>query len=172
MVVIFALGAAIANALTSIFQRIGVEDAPPEATLRLGLMTHALRRAVWLCGFALMVLSFLFQAIALHEGQLSEVQPILTLELLFLVLVLALWFRFDVGPREYVGALATGAGLAGFLIFASPQEGNVLPPLWEWAVAAGACVTAMGIGVVLAQRGPRMWRAASCISRPTRPLPR
>ena len=29
-------------------------------------MTHALRRAVWVCGFALMVLSFLFQAIALH----------------------------------------------------------------------------------------------------------
>ena len=36
MVFIFALGAAIANALTSIFQRIGVEDAPPEATLRSG----------------------------------------------------------------------------------------------------------------------------------------
>ena len=45
MVFICALGAAIANALTSIFQRMGVEDAPADSTLTLGLMTHALRRA-------------------------------------------------------------------------------------------------------------------------------
>ena len=45
MVFICALGAAIANALTSIFQRMGVEDAPADSTLTLGLLTHALRRA-------------------------------------------------------------------------------------------------------------------------------
>ena len=136
MVFICALGAAIANALTSIFQRMGVEDAPADSTLTLGLMTHALRRAVWLGGFALMILSFLFQAIALHFGQLSEVQPVLTLELLFLVFVLAVWFRFNVGSREYLGALAAGAGLAGFLVFANPRAGNTPPPPWEWAIAA------------------------------------
>ena len=37
MVFICALGAAIANALTSIFQRMGVEDAPADSTLTLGL---------------------------------------------------------------------------------------------------------------------------------------
>ena len=77
MVFICALGAAIANALTSVFQRLGVEDAPADSTLTLGLMTHALRRGVWLFGFFLMILSFLLQAVALHFGQLSEVQPIL-----------------------------------------------------------------------------------------------
>ena len=87
MVFICALGAAIANALTSVFQRMGVEDAPADSTLTLGLLTHALRRGIWLLGFVLMVFSFLFQAIALHFGQLSEVQPVLTLELLFLVFV-------------------------------------------------------------------------------------
>ena len=65
MVFICALGAAIANALTSVFQRMGVEDAPAESTLTLGLLTHALRRGIWLLGFVLMVFSFLFQAIAL-----------------------------------------------------------------------------------------------------------
>jgi drug/metabolite transporter (DMT)-like permease len=160
MVFICALGAAIANALTSIFQRMGVEDAPGDSTLTVGLMTHALRRGVWLFGFILMVLSFLFQAIALHFGQLSEVQPVLTLELLFLVFVLAIWFRFNVGSHEYLGALAAGAGLAGFLVFADPRAGNTTPPTWEWAIAAALCGGAMGIAVALALRGPRWWRAA------------
>src|SRR3984885_11224275 len=160
MVFICALGAAIANALTSIFQRMGVEDAPAESTLTLGLLTHALRRAVWIGGFALMIFSFLLQAVALHFGQLSEVQPILTLELLFLVFALAVWFRFNVGSREYFGALAAGAGLAGFLIFANPRPGGAPPTPWAWAIAATACGGAMAIAVVLALRGPRWWRAA------------
>ena len=52
MVYILALLSALANALTSILQRIGVEDAPEESTLRLSLLTHALKRGVWLLGFA------------------------------------------------------------------------------------------------------------------------
>jgi hypothetical protein len=33
----------LANALMSVFQRMGVEDAPKGDTLRLRLITHALR---------------------------------------------------------------------------------------------------------------------------------
>ena len=105
--------AGLANALTSVFQRMGVEDAPEDATLRLSLLTHALRRGVWLFGFVLMVASFLLQAIALHLGRLSVVQPILTTELIFLVIVLGIWFGFAIGAREWLGVIATAGGLAG-----------------------------------------------------------
>ena len=160
MVIVSALGAALANALTSVFQRMGVEDAPADATLKLSLLTHAVRRGVWLLGFALMVISFLLQAVALHLGRLSEVQPVLTIELVFLVIVLGIWFGFAIGPREWLGVVAACGGLAGFLYFAHPQEGNVSPPTWEWLVAGGACSCAMVIAVALALRGPRWWRAA------------
>jgi drug/metabolite transporter (DMT)-like permease len=160
LVVILALGAALANALTSVFQRMGVEDAPEDATLRLSLLTHALRRGIWLLGFALMIASFLLQAVALHLGRLSEVQPILTTELIFLVLVLGIWFGFAIGPREWLGVIATAGGLAGFLYFAHPEEGNATPPTWEWVVAGAACSAAMLVAVLLALRGPRWWRAA------------
>jgi drug/metabolite transporter (DMT)-like permease len=160
VVLILALGAGLANALTSVFQRLGVEDAPPEATLTLSLLTHALRRGVWLLGFVLMVASFLLQAVALHLGRLSEVQPILTTELVFLVAVLGVWFGFTIGALEWIGVAATAGGLAGFLYFADPAEGNTTPPTWEWVVAGGACSVAIAITVVLARRGPRWWRAA------------
>ena len=55
MVYVLALGAALSNALTSVFQRMGVEDAPESSTMRLSLVTHALRRGVWLLGFVFMI---------------------------------------------------------------------------------------------------------------------
>jgi hypothetical protein len=160
MVYICALGASFANALTSVLERMGVKGAPSDSTLRLSLLTYAVRRRVWLCGFVLMIFSFVLQATALHYGRLSQVQPILTTELLFLVLLLAVWWRVNIGIREHLGLLAAAGGLAGFLVLANPRTGNLSPPGWEWGVAAAACGAGMVIAVVLALRGPRWWRAA------------
>jgi hypothetical protein len=44
----------------------------------------------------------LLQAVALHLGDLSQVQTIHTTELLFLVLILATWFRFQIDLRRPV----------------------------------------------------------------------
>jgi uncharacterized membrane protein len=135
MVYVLALSAALANALTSILQRMGVEDAPQESTLKLSLLTHAFRRGIWLLGFAFMVASSGLQAVALHIGDLSQVQPILTVELPFLVLLLATWFRFRIGAREWLSCLAAAGGLAGFLIFAKPVGGNLVPTNQEWLIS-------------------------------------
>ena len=160
MIFVLALGASLANALTSIFQRMGVEDAPASTTLRLGLLAYALRRKIWLLGFALMIVSFALQAGALHLGRLSEVQPILTTELVFLVIVLAAWFGFPVTRRELFGCLAVTAGLAGFLYFAHPEYGTGVPQLWTWILAGVACSAAIVVTVAAATRGPSWWRAA------------
>lgn len=159
MVYVLALGVSLANALASVFQRLGVQNAPAQAALRLSLLAHALRRGIWLAGFAMMIVSFVLQAVALHIGRLSQVQPILTIELVFLAAILAIWFRFPLGYREWFGAVAVAAGLSGFLYFARPQYGMVPPPLWRWAVATGICAALVAGSVVLALRGPRWWRA-------------
>ena len=160
MVYLLALSAALANALTSILQRMGVEDAPKEATLKLSLLTHAFRRGIWLLGFAFMVTSSGLQAVALHIGDLSQVQPILTVELPFLVLLLATWFRFRIGAREWLSCLAAAGGLAGFLIFARPVGGDLVPTGREWLVSGSICGAVVLTTVLLALRGPRWWRAA------------
>jgi uncharacterized membrane protein len=160
MVFVLALGAALANALTSVFQRMGVERAPADSTLRLSLLVYALRRRIWLLGFALMIVSFLLQAVALHFGRLSQVQPILTTELVFLVVILAVWFGFAITRRELLGSLGVTGGVAGFLYFANPQYGTEPPSLLEWVITGAACCAAIAVAVVLALRGPRWWRAA------------
>ena len=160
MIFVLALGASLANALTSIFQRMGVEDAPASTTLRLGLLAYAVRRKVWLLGFGLMIVSFALQAVALHLGRLSEVQPILTTELVFLVIVLAAWFGFPVTRRELIGCVAVTAGLAGFLYFAHPRYGMAAPPTWAWIITGVACTVGIAATVAAATRGPAWWRAA------------
>ena len=160
MVFLLALAASLSNALTSVFQRMGVENAPAQSKLRLSLITYALKRGIWLLGFALMIVSFILQAVALHFGRLSQVQPIMTLELVFLVAVLSVWLGFSVGRREWIGSAAVVGGLAGFLYCAHPQDGNLTPSFWNWVIAGGACSAGIALAVVLALRGPRWWRAA------------
>ncbi len=160
MVLILALAAALSNALVSVLQRMGVEDAREEDTMRLSLLAHAVKRGVWLAGFVFILSAFLFQALALHFGDLSEVQPVLVTELLFLVFILSTWFGYRVGPREWIGVLLASAGLSGFLVFSSPTGGNGVPGNLGWVVVGGACVAGIALTVFLARRGPRWWRAA------------
>ncbi|MHB8430671.1 MAG: DMT family transporter, partial [Acidimicrobiales bacterium] len=93
MAFFLAVMASLVNALSSVFQRIGVQNAPDESSLRLELVRHALKQLVWLVGFVLIIVGFVLQAVALRFGNLSSVQPIATTELVFLVLILAVWFR-------------------------------------------------------------------------------
>ncbi len=160
MAYLLAVAAALSNAFTSILQRLGVEDAPSDASLRPSLLAHALRRGVWLAGFALLVAGFLLQAVALHLGSLTSVQPILTTELLFLVAILWLWFRVPVRLVDWAAAIAAAAGLAGFLYFAQPGVDRAVPGGVAWAEVGGTCALIAAIAVLLARVGPRWWRAA------------
>jgi drug/metabolite transporter (DMT)-like permease len=160
MVYLLASVCALANALSSVFERMGVENAPKDSTLRLSLLAHALKRGVWLVGLGIIIASFLLQAVALHLGSLSQVQPILTVELVFLVFLLATWFRFPVGASEWIACIAAAGGLAGFLVFAEPSGGNLVPTTLEWIVTASICGGTIVLLVGLALRGPRWWRAA------------
>ena len=160
MAYVLAVGAALANAVTTILQRIGVETAPREAELRLSLITHAMHKRVWVVGMGLMVASFGLQATALARGRLSVVQPILTLELPILVLILVFWFGQRLGWHEAVGSIAAAGGLAAFLTFANPQGGDEVPNVRTWGIAATAGIAAISISVGFARQGRPAWRAA------------
>jgi drug/metabolite transporter (DMT)-like permease len=156
-----ALTAALVNALTSVLQRIGVESAPSSSTLRFSLISHAIRRGVWLVGFALMVVVFALQAMALRFGQLSVVQPVLTTELLFLMLILAVWFRYRLGWQEWLGSAIIVVGLGAFFLAADPRGGHLVPSTRQWVVASVILIAAIAGFIVAALRGPRWWRAAA-----------
>lgn len=158
---VLALTAAFVNALTSVLQRIGVESAPSSTTMRLSLISHAIRRGVWLIGFALMLVVFALQAMALRFGQLSVVQPVLTTELLFLMLILGVWFRYHIGFQEWLGSAVIVIGLGAFFLAADPRGGHLVPTTHQWVVASAILIAAIAGFILAALRGPRWWRAAA-----------
>ena len=153
--------AALVNALTSVLQRLGVETAPESSALRASLIGHAVRQKVWLIGFGFSLVYFGLVATALKHGELSTVQPVLTTELVFLLLILGVWFRYHLGVREWLGCLVVVAGLGGFFLAARPHGGQELPTTTEWVVATAALAVVVTVGVLGGLRGPRWWRAAS-----------
>jgi drug/metabolite transporter (DMT)-like permease len=158
--VLFALAAALCNALSTIFQRLGVETAPPDVSLSWKLVRHVLHRPVWFLGFMTMVGAFLFQASALDHGGLTVVQPLLVTELVFLVVILRIWFGHTLGWREAFGTIATVAGLGTFLAVSDQGGGNALPTPQEWLLVIIACAGAVVVAVLMTRVGNRPWRSA------------
>jgi len=157
VVIVLALLAAFANAVASVCQRLGVEDAPPANGPSMGLVRHMLRRPVWILGFVIMALGYGSQAVALHLGALNVVQPLMVSELVILVFVLWFWFSTPMRPRDFAAALAAAAGLSAFLLLASPTVGSKVPTNALWLVVSLATVVCVILFVVSARGGPA-WR--------------
>ena len=159
VVVLLALGAALVNAVTSFLQRLGIEDAPRESSMSMGLVAHALRSPVWVLGFVCMGGAFVLQAFALHSGSLAVVQPLLTTELLFVVLILWAWYAVHVRHRDWLYAALTVGGLAIFLAVLAPTGSGHTPSPDAWITSMTTTAVVVGALVVLARKGPAWWRA-------------
>jgi drug/metabolite transporter (DMT)-like permease len=155
-----AVCAALCNAITTIFQRLGVETVPDGETHGLQLIQHVLRRPIWYVGFVAMIGSFGLQAVALGFGGLSVVQPLMVSELVFLVVILRVWFGAPLGWREAVGTVLTVAGLAGFLAVSNAGGGTTIPSTSGWIIVITACCAAVLVCLVCTRFGSRAWRSA------------
>lgn len=159
MALVLAVLAAAANALATVLQRIGVEDAAEDRAV-MHLVASVLRRPIWFAGLGLAAASFLLQAMALSLGDLSTVQPIMVTELLFLLVILSVWFHRTLGWREWLGAIGTAVGLGLFLAMSAAGGGHGRPTRLDWILLLVASGGAIVVSSLAAQRGPRWWRAA------------
>ncbi len=154
-----ALVASFANALASICQRLGVEDAPEGRGPSVGLVRHMVARPVWLLGFVIMALGYVAQAVALHLGELNVVQPILVSELVILVFLLWLWYSTALRFRDLAAAVATAVGLGVFLFISSPSAGSKVPSDALWLTVGVVILVVVAAFVLSARTGPA-WRRA------------
>lgn len=159
MVIVLAVGAALINAITSFLQRLGIESAPRESSMSAGIVAHAVRSPIWLLGFVCMIGAFVLQAFALHDGSLAVVQPLLTTELLFVVLILWAWYSVAVRVRDWSFAALTVGGLAIFLAVFAPTSDGHAPTRDAWTVGIVATVAVMAALVAASRTGPPWWRA-------------
>lgn len=158
MAVLFGLLTALANASAVSTQHVASTSGSGH---RSGwqLFLFLLRQPLWLLGWVAMACSLIFQALALHFGPLSVVQPLLVSELLMALIVRRLWLRQSLGAVTWLVAAVTGAGLVLFLIASSPHGGSA-PPTSSWLSPSMVCLVSVGVLVVMAQRGSPRRKAA------------
>jgi drug/metabolite transporter (DMT)-like permease len=157
--VTFALAAAFANAVNIMTQHSASVTAPERhGGWRLAL--YLLRNPLWWFGSAAAIGGFVFYAIALHDGQLAVVQPLLIAELVFTLVLRRLFIRQHVVAIAWVSAAAIGVALAVFLVAADPHGGTPSPSSAAWVstVLIGGAV--IGAAVGLTWRGSAVRKAA------------
>lgn len=157
--VTFALAAALANAVHLMTQH-AASAGVGEKHGGWKLVSYLFRQPLWLVGWAAAAGGLAFQALALHNGQLSVVQPLLVTELVFALVLRRLWVHQHVARAAWSAALVTCAALAVFLTAAEPHGGHPQPSSAEWASALavfGGIVAVLALG---ARRGSPVRRAA------------
>lgn len=160
MAILLAFFAAAANAFATVLQRLGVEQSGHDKGTS-SLLRGVIRRPVWELGLLVMTAGFILQALALSNGTLSSVQPVMVTEIVFLALIIGGWFHGHLGWRELGGSLGTAAGLGIFLSLSAPIGGTENPSASDWTLLSAASAGGVVLSLFSARRGSRAWRAAS-----------
>ena len=149
-----ALLAAAANAMASVLQRRAARRTPSEPKQRRALISELIRRRVWLAGIGCLIAAFILQATGLYLGGLSLVQPLLSAELPFTLLIASRLSHDPLGRAAWLAIAALTGGLAVLLIGAAPAPGNTSPRAAAWMVAVAAVGVLIG-GLIAAARRKR-----------------
>jgi len=158
--VIFALCAALSNALNLTTHHVASTSGRPAHASGLRLVASLLRSPLWLFGLVAAVGAFVFQAAALNDGQLSIVQAVLVTELVFGLVLRKVWIRQEIRLAAWFSAAITCAGLAAFVLIDEPQGGVPTPPAHDWLAVLGAFGGAAAVMALAARRGTARRRAA------------
>jgi hypothetical protein len=159
MAVVFALLAALSNAVNVITQHIA-STADPRRSSGWRLVGYLFRNPLWLFGWVALAAAFGFQALALHDGLVSVVQPLLVTELIFALVLRRFWIHQSILLITWSAAALTCVGLAVFIVAGEPQGGHPTPTSHHWIVAVVTCGAVAAVLTGLAQRGSPGWRAA------------
>jgi drug/metabolite transporter (DMT)-like permease len=157
--VVYALLAALGNALNVTTQH-AASISSPKKTTGWRLVVYLFRNPLWLSGWIALAGAFIFQALALHAGAMSVVQPLLVTELVFALVLRRTWLRQPIRPVTWWAATLTCASLAVFLVTSEPQGGHPFPDSHEWIAACAVIVGCAAALALLGTRGPPARRAA------------
>ena len=158
MTIVWALAAGFCNALNVTTQHIASISSPPRAK-GWRFVAFLFKNPLWLFGWIALAGAFVFQALALHSGELSIVQPLLVTELVFALALRRVWIHQAIRPVAWWSAAMTCAALALFVALSEPHGGNAVASGRVWASASATTAGVVAVLVLLSLRGSPRRRA-------------
>jgi len=157
--VFFALLAALCNALNLVTQhRASIGD--PRHRKGWRFVRYLVTNPLWLFGWVALAGAFVFQALALHNGLLSVVQPLLVTELVFALVLRRLWIHQRIRAVTWWAAALTCVTLALFISMSEPSGGDLTPTSEAWVSAVATTAGLVAVLALLGLRGAPVRRAA------------
>lgn len=152
MVFVLGLAAAVFTGMGFTLQQRAAFREPLRRMLCLGLLWDLARRPLWLAGIGALVLGQILAGLALSGADVTVVEPLLAMNLLFALVIARIIGRESLTWREWLGGLFASGGVAVFLVVGNPQGAAPAGPESERWLAVGAVLAAALLLVVAGRR--------------------
>jgi len=160
LAVVYALTAALLYAVGAVLQQRAARATAAEHSLRLGLLTRLAVNPLWVVGILTDTLGYVFQFMALGQGSLVVVQPLLVSGLLFALPLGAALTGTRLTKRDWGGALFVCAGLSLFLAVAAPAAGHSDTSSATWVGILVVTAILAALAALVARGAPPRRRAS------------
>ncbi|MBM7093656.1 DMT family transporter [Streptomyces sp. S12] len=153
-VLVLALSAACCLGFGFVLQQDAAQRAPLSDFLRPRLLLDLMKVPEWMAGLGLVVAGMALGAVALGQGELSLVEPLLATNLLFALTLSRHRTRQSLGRQGWAGLALLAGGVTAFVVAGRPTGGTALTdPLRHWLIIGGM----VGLALLLTACAKR-WR--------------
>lgn len=165
MVAALALIAAVLFALAAALQQRGQFRMARRGTDigGAGGLARMLLEPVWLAGTVVLLVGYGAQALALDDGRLVVIQPLLVTTIVWALPLGYLLTNQHVARRQVYGAAIVVVGLALFIVVGDPDAGVDTTSDQALVIAIVAVSAVVGALLVLLRRGPAPARRAALL---------
>jgi drug/metabolite transporter (DMT)-like permease len=157
---ILALVAAFFFALAATLQQKGALELGGLSLGSPSSILNLVRQKWWLLGTLALLCGYVFQAVALANGRLAVIQPLLVTTIVFALPLGYFLTAQEISRREVLGAGVVVLGLATFTVVGQAADGNDNAPAGEWAIAVAVFSLIAAALIVAGGRGSVVRKAA------------
>ncbi|MFG2131153.1 DMT family transporter [Streptomyces sp. NPDC048751] len=135
LVLVLAMGAAVCLGFGFVLQQNAAQKAPLGDFLSFRLLLDLMRVPRWLGGIGLMVAGMALGAVALGQGEVSLVEPLLATNLLFALALSRRQTRQPLGRQGWAGLALLAGGVTVFIVAGQPRGGTAISdPMRHWLI--------------------------------------
>jgi len=157
LVLMLSVSAACCLGFGFVLQQNAAQQAPLSDFLSPRLLLDLMRVPRWLGGIALMVAGMVLGAIALSQGEVSLVEPLLATNLLFALALSRKQTRQPLGRQGWAGLALLAGGVTAFIVAGEPRSGTAVnDPFRHWLII-GAMVGLALLLTTYAKRSRLSW---------------
>jgi len=166
LAIVGSLLAATCNALSSVLERLATSKQFGRQLLSRRQAWANFTSRLFVVGIVLQIAGFAAQAMALSKAPLIVVEPLLTTDLIFLLLIIHFPLKVKVKARDWWAVAFMCVGMSGLFLAANPRSGHLRYSLLPWllTVCLAASLAAAGLLVVKTATSPQRRAAAAALA--------